>query len=275
MEYSYIKNTYNQSNADIAEVLRVDVEDRSQVPTYVLIPGSGSHYINERPIATALFNAQNCNVVNMSPRSRGENGVDCTLYDTAEELAIVLLQSADAGLRNFSLTATSQGMVAIALLYDALKNLCRTDVLEHIQSIILMDPADYLLSEIDKYESEDPGTWDGSRSEEYRLIDDEELISNKIKWLKIYPSINVNLVFFELKNRNQKGYVHELPEHRGKNDGIYTRLASSITKRLSTQLGVDVIKSINLPHAINRDGNPTQNQLLYAQFILTLSDSKV
>lgn len=138
----------------------------------------------------------------------------------------------------------------------------------YIKRVLLIDPADYLLSDHQELAEKD-GTWGGADD----FDKSANLYSNlAAAWRR---DIRVDVVHFTLKNYGPDGYLDQEYKDRGKDheDGfarLNTQMIESIYEKLPDSIKGQYLTLDGVPHGIGRDGDIDSNRKKVADLLFDL-----
>lgn len=223
----------------------------------IFVSGSGGAYDDWSQIVEMMTDSVNANMVQFTFRGRREDDPSSTLLDETVDLAKVcesIIQENPSA--QISLVATSQGAASATQIATV------TKYSPMIRNLILLDPADYYLS--DQLRT-DPSTWDGST----KYSPNGYLVSDMLSRGDINSDQRVYVNNFTLRNCVNGAYA----EDRGADypDGqarLNNKMVIAFRDKAETSAEVEYSESSTLPHAINRDGNVYRNNATVAEYLI-------
>jgi hypothetical protein len=232
-------------------------EDKINENCLLLVGGSGDTAKGFEPLVTKLIDQLvNYSICTFSFASKSE--VENLLDIQSRELEEVLSQLVtEYHFKKIDIFCTSQGA------YSTAKVLASHKFNESISSVIMYDPADYYMDGTNLH------SWSGPQ--EY--VPNRKVVSDDL--VGILGNYKVNVVHLTLRNHGTDGYLEIEHGKRGEdNPGGYPRLSTQMVKNFFIKIPSankgEYIEVSDVPHAILRDGNISQNIDSVANTVSTL-----
>jgi hypothetical protein len=212
----------------------------------VLVGGSGDTVEGFTPLVTKLSERLiDYSICTFNFSTKVEAG--SLLDKQAQELEVVLNELVTK--HNFikvDIFCTSQGA------YATVKSLSSHKLDNHINNIILYDPADYYLSEIDLH------SWSGSS----KYLPSKTIVSDELQ--TISGNMKVHVIHLTLRNYGLHGYLQkEFKDREFDDPSGYPRLNTKMIEAFYAKIPPankgKYIELSGVPHAILRDGNIATN----------------